>query len=74
MRPKRVDKVQVDVTPSELRELADQLQAMWDRSKVGDNVPSVTIYGDECELVFRIDQEEMHSQEYRRKMKEQHGK
>jgi hypothetical protein len=57
----------VNCTPDQLRLLAMRLELKWRDAKLGDDVPSETVYLGTDEVRFVIDQEEMHSEERERK-------
>jgi hypothetical protein len=60
MQAKRIEVVRIYTTPAELRSMADELEALWKKARLGQDVPSMSInceYGFEVKIV--VDQEAM---------------
>lgn len=62
---KEVREVVWYTTPTELRELANRLEAAWKKAAWGQDVPSEFQYGNEVGIRVMIDQEKMHHSDWR---------
>ena len=59
MTPRLTQVVEMATTPTQLRNLADNLERRWRQTHPGGEVPSVRYWGEGYEVVFVIDQTQM---------------
>lgn len=67
LRPRQY--VQLLTTPDELRGMADRLDALWAKAKLGEEVPTIIEDNGSVVVRFTIDQERKYEEERRAKEK-----